>query len=1525
MMASRKPRPGRLLLQESTSKTTKLIDLSKVAGFALATRKDAIYTVLDEETLAPVDFVKVKRKGKSLFLQGEDGNEVELSDFYTRPDASAHDSNAELDSAHTLIYSKTAAVEETKPNSSTSSIWDWLSWPVAFVGGLLSGSLLGGSKGSSGPVITFGNGSTDAAAASGTTTPPPKANSTPTVEIQTTATKLPKNAPSTVTFKLSEASDNFSVNDIAVTGGTLSNFRGSGSVYAADFTPDATATDAIFTVAKGSFSNASAETNAVGSSVFVAIGDTTVPGVTPPGTTPAAAPTVEIQTTATKLPKNAVSTVMFKLSEASDNFSDNDIAVTGGTLSNFRGSGSVYAADFTPDATATDAIFTVTKGSFSNASAETNAVGSSFFIAIGDTTVPGVTPPGTTPTTDAPTVEILSSSTHVRVDETVSLIFKLSVASERFSLSDISVVGGSLSNFRGSGFLYEADFTPDSNAQLAAIGVASNSFTNAENVGNVASTTTVLTISGTSIPATDTTPPTVTMVTAKTTLATGEAIGVNFLLSEASADFAESDISVTGGTLSNFQGAGTSYSATFTPSAGVSSANLAIASGQFSDAAGNFNADGAQSNNYLNYTVGPVADTTPPTVAASTTKTALADGEAVTVNFLLSENSTTFAASDVTAVGGVLSNFQGSGTSYSATFTPDAGVSAANVSIASGKFADAAGNLNTDGAEANNRVSYTVSAAPDTTPPTVAVSAAKTALAAGEAVTVNFLLSEASADFVEADIAVTGGTLSNFQGAGTNYSATFTPSAGMTSASLAIASGQFSDAAGNFNTDGAEVNNRVDLTVASGDINGTGGNDLLTGTANADVLNGLAGNDTLDGGAGSDRLLGGDGNDTLVYDSSDVLIDGGAGTDTLLFKANANLGTDAVTLSNIEILDMRDTVGAAVKEVRLSANDVASMLTPGQTELTVLGDAYDTIYSQDIWTVTSGPDAGFAYYQAQTSAEQTVTLKMAPTVEFRALVTEISADTISGTLTTGDVLTITVSFDHAIALTTGGASNVSLALSNGASAYLQSVSGSTAIFKYTVAATDTTLIDGVDRPLYVTALQGESYLTGLNGVSRINSSLEAVRDLNLDLDGQLFVDGVPPKIVGMVKTPNTDGSGAGLITVTFSETVNVLAGADLPYLALHGTATDAGSQAYLNLNLTSARTANQLTELYFSYTEDPLEVIAMVDEGQQIRDPAGNVSLVAVDGTNNLTGIDINAGAGPFTSTLVHVSLQDALTGELLWADLQPGHAMSLPSQSLVKDHPFVMVSLTDQDETTKEYLDELTGQTMSLSRQGEGMTLRAVVSSAHVESITVTTLTELTVRWLDETTAAPDFAQTYAEISKAVACLFNVQNVWSTDIAFTNEDDFDVTDGIQAAEAYGKALALLSAMDAVTGSPQATLTFLTDHIHYDAESQALFTQETDLAPLVSLMESAQAIWTSVHPDIALNTTLALESLTIHVPDSSSGPLDLDLVSLPLNLPETAVDVTDVDSDVTPASPAVTPFPVLDLTIDATLDQRLWG
>jgi hypothetical protein len=104
------------------------------------------------------------------------------------------------------------------------------------------------------------------------------------------------------------------------------------------------------------------------------------------------------------------------------------------------------------------------------------------------------------------------------------------------------------------------------------------------------------------------------------------------------------------------------------------------------------------------------------------------------------------------------------------------------ISVASATFSDAAGNTNNDGADTNNSVSLTV----DTIRPTIAIASNVSTLKAGETASLTFTLSEASTNFTAADISAQGGSISNFAGSGTAYTATFTPTADSTASPTAL-------------------------------------------------------------------------------------------------------------------------------------------------------------------------------------------------------------------------------------------------------------------------------------------------------------------------------------------------------------------------------------------------------------------------------------------------------------------------------------------------------------------------------------------------------------------------------------------------------------------------------------------------------------------------------------------------------------------------------------------------------------------
>ena len=113
------------------------------------------------------------------------------------------------------------------------------------------------------------------------------------------------------------------------------------------------------------------------------------------------------------------------------------------------------------------------------------------------------------------------------------------------------------------------------------------------------------------------------------------------------------------------------------------------------------------SNSYINLSSDstPKFDTTPPTISITASSDSLTIFQTATIFFNLSEPSTNFTLNDVEVFGGNLSQFKGSGTNYSAIFTPIATTSSGGViRVNSGKFTDVSGNANTDGSESNNIV-----------------------------------------------------------------------------------------------------------------------------------------------------------------------------------------------------------------------------------------------------------------------------------------------------------------------------------------------------------------------------------------------------------------------------------------------------------------------------------------------------------------------------------------------------------------------------------------------------------------------------------------------------------------------------------------------------------------------------------------------------------------------------------------------------------------------------------------------------
>jgi uncharacterized repeat protein (TIGR02059 family) len=125
-------------------------------------------------------------------------------------------------------------------------------------------------------------------------------------------------------------------------------------------------------------------------------------------------------------------------------------------------------------------------------------------------------------------------------------------------------------------------------------------------------------------------------------------------------------------------------------------------------------------------------------------------------------------------------------------------------------------------------------------------------------------------------------------------------------------------------------------TAGNETLTGDGANNRLYGYAGNDTLNGGAGDDLLRGGAGADQLLGGDGNDLLIYDATDTSIDGGAGVDVLRVEvANQLSMLTGTNVRNIETINLGKGDGrstAVISAEGLLANGVQTLIIEGDQE-----------------------------------------------------------------------------------------------------------------------------------------------------------------------------------------------------------------------------------------------------------------------------------------------------------------------------------------------------------------------------------------------------------------------------------------------------------------------------------------------------------------------------------------------------------------------------------------------------------------
>ena len=508
-----------------------------------------------------------------------------------------------------------------------------------------------------------------------------------------------------------------------------------------------------------------------------------------------AAPTLAITSNVASLKSGETATITFTFSEDPGSTftwdgSSGDIVVSGGTLSAISGSGLTRTATFTPTANVGggSASITVAAGSYTDVAGNNGGAGASPALSF-NTQVP-----------DAPSAPAMSAGSDTGVSNsdrittnTTPTFTGTAAAGATVTLYDsdgVTVLGSAVAT--GGNWSITTSALSEGSHTLHA--------TATDGFGNVSglSVATVVTI--------DTTAPTLAITSNVASLKSGETATITFTFSEDPGstftwDGSSGDIVVSGGTLSAISGSGLTRTATFTPTANVSSgtASITVGGGSYTDVAGNNGGAGASPALSFNTQV-PDAPSAPAMSAGS--DTGVSNSDRITTN-------TTPTFTGTAAAGATVTLYDSDGV----TVLGSAVATGGNWSITTSALSEGSHTLHataTDGFGNVSGLSMATVVTIDTTAPTLAITSNVASLKTGETATITFTFSEDPGstftwDGSSGDIVVSGGTLSAISGSGLTRTATFTPTPNTNggTASITVTAGSYTDTAGNTGGAGA--------------------------------------------------------------------------------------------------------------------------------------------------------------------------------------------------------------------------------------------------------------------------------------------------------------------------------------------------------------------------------------------------------------------------------------------------------------------------------------------------------------------------------------------------------------------------------------------------------------------------------------------------------------------------------------------------------------------------------------------------
>ncbi|MEJ1226656.1 protein of unknown function [Pseudomonas sp. NFACC09-4] len=1095
----------------------------------------------------------------------------------------------------------------------------------------------------------------------------------PTATIVVANTSLNSGATSLVTITFSEAVTGLSASDLTVQNGTIGTLTsGDGGVtWTGTLTAASNITDTTNLITLNNTGVSDLAGNAgVGTtdSNNYAVNDTVLP-------------TASIVVSDTALRAGETSLVTITFSEAVTGLTTADLTVANGTLTGLSSAdgGITWTATLTPDASVTDTSNLVTLDNTGVADLSGNA---------------GT---GTTNSnnyaidTARPTATIVVTDTALSVGETSLVTITFSEAVTGFTTADLTVANGTITGLSSSdgGITWTGTLTPSASISDTTNLVSLNSGSIADLSGNVNTGTT-----DSNNYAIDTLRPTATIVVADTALSAGETSLVTITFSEAVTGFTLADLTVANGSLSGLSSSdgGITWTATLTPSSSISDATnlVVLANTGVLDLAGNAGTGTTSSNNYA-------VDTQRPTATIVVADNALRIGETSLVTITFNEAVTGFTAADLTVTNGTLIGLSSGdgGITWTATFTPATNITDTSnlITLDNTGVSDAAGNAGSGTTDSNN---YAI----DTQRPTASIVVADNTLGAGETSVVTITFSEAVTGFTLADLTVANGSLSGLSTSDNiTYTATFTPSVGVSDASNLITLGNsgVTDVAGNAGSGSTDSNNyvvdtlRPTATIVVADTSLSVGETSLVTITFSEAVSGFDNSDLTVTNGTLSAVSSSDGGITWtatftpalgVVDASNVIVLANTGVS----DAAGNTGTGTTNSNNYQVDTNVPTATVVIADSSLSIGETTTVTITfneavngfDNSDLTIRNGTLSNVSSIDggvTWTATFTPSVGISDTSNVITLDNTGVRNGANNAgvgttdsnnyavdTVRPTATIVVADT---AIAAGETSLVTITFSEAVA----GFTSADLTVANGTLTGLSTSDGGitwTATFTPTNGVTDTSNI-------ITLANGGIADLAGNVGSGTTNSNSYSVDSLRPTATVVLSDSTLRPGETAQVTITFSEAvtglsnddlsvangtlsavssSDGGLTwTATFTPTVGVSDATNLITLDNSGVSDAAG-----NAGAGTTNSANYAVE-----TRLPTATVVVADNALK----AGETSLVTITFSEAVSGFD-NSDLSVSNGTLSNVSSTD---GGVTWtATFTPGTNVSDTSNLISLD-----------------------------------------------------------------------------------------------------------------------------------------------------------------------------------------------------------------------------------------------------------------